>query len=399
MTRETAALHSPPPSAVRPPSAWTAGDLFVEDASNNRVREIAAAGSHLVSAEAGTGVTGFAGDGAAATSAQFNLNAFGGSAALATDPSGDLFIADPGNNRAREVFASGGSSVRPVDEAGDVYTVAGNGSSGDSGDGGPAATAEIVSPTAVTADENGNVYVAEDGRMREMAAATGSQFGQSMTGGDVYTIAGTGAPGSSGDGGPASAAQFGEVSGLSVDSSGDIYVADQSTEELREISSTSPFDINGVAGNRLLSDSGDGAPATTGQVDNPGGTGVDRAGDVFFVDGGNNRVRMVAANTCSANCPFGIDTTRGDLYTVAGDGVSGTTGDNGPATAAELDLLDNDLSPGSEGTAALAIDSDGDVLVTDFGSEVRLVAAADCSVRVPLRPELHGGGRHLRRCG
>ena len=122
--------------------------------------------------------------------------------------------------------------------AGDIYTIAGSatGTTGNTGDGGPAATALLYGPGGIALDSAGNLYIADPGnnRVQEIAAATGAQRGQSMTTGDMYTIAGAGTSGSGGDGGPATAATLDGPGSIAVDPAGDLYFADTATTGSRK---------------------------------------------------------------------------------------------------------------------------------------------------------------------
>ncbi|HVB90590.1 MAG TPA: hypothetical protein VND70_00660, partial [Acidimicrobiales bacterium] len=359
-----------------------AGNLYVADVTNDQVREIGVSGSHTVTAAAGSGSTGFSGDGSAATTAQLNLSgAADEGVAMGVDSHGDLYIADTGNARVREVLATGGLQYGQTMASGDIYTVAGNGT-GDSGDTGPASAAEILGVDGIMSDAGGDVYLFEEGKIREVAGTTGTQWGQSMTAGDIYTMAGNGTPGSAGDGGPALSASFGAVQAMALDVAGDMYVVDQDNQELglRKISNSRSFDINIVTGNQLVSYSGDGGPATSAQLNTPGGTAVDHSGDLFIVDGGNSRIRVKAAADCASSCPFGLAaTTAGDIYTIAGDGMQGSSGDGIPATSAALGLTVGTGIVTAE-SADVAVDPAGNVLFTDGeNNKVRLIAVANCS--------------------
>ena len=126
------------------------------------------------------------------------------------DGAGNLLIADTGNNRVRVVAASTGTFYGQAMTAGDIYTVAGDGTGGFSGDGGPATSAELDYPAGVAVDGAGNLVIADTGnnRVRVVAASTGTFYGQAMTAGDIYTVAGDGTGGFSGDGGPATSAEL-----------------------------------------------------------------------------------------------------------------------------------------------------------------------------------------------
>ena len=157
---------------------------------------------------------------------------------LAFDAAGDLYIADTWDNRIQELAAASGTQWGQSMTAGDMYTVAGSssGQSGTSGDGGPAASALLYAPPGIAVDSSGDLYIGDGGnnRIQEVAAVTGTQWGQSMTTGDMYTISG-GTFGSSGDGGPAAAADLDGPDGITVDSSGDVIFADSGNNRVQEI--------------------------------------------------------------------------------------------------------------------------------------------------------------------
>ena len=126
----------------------------------------------------------------------------------------------------------------------------------------------------------------------------GSQYGQPMSTGDVYTIAGSsaGTPGRSGNGGPATLAYLRAPGGVTTDASGNIYIADTSNQQVRKLTSTSPYNINTIAGNGLsLATAGNGGPAATAALNNPAGEAFDSHGDVYIADFTNNRVQEIAA--------------------------------------------------------------------------------------------------------
>src|SRR4029077_6688673 len=122
---------------------------------------------------------------------------------------GNLVIADTQNFRIRVVAASTGQFYGQLMNAGDIYTVAGDGTQGCSGDGGPATSAELAYPRGVAVDGAGNLVIADtlNNRIRVAAESTGTFYGRPMTAGDIYTVAGDGTEGFSGDGGPATAAE------------------------------------------------------------------------------------------------------------------------------------------------------------------------------------------------
>ena len=194
--------------------------------------------------------------------------------------------------------------------AGDIYTVAGDGTSASSGDGGPA-TAAGLTPGAIAIDGAGNLVIADsypnvdisNNRIRVVAARTGTFYGQPMTAGDIYTVAGTGTAGFSGDGGPATAAELDNPDGVAVDRAGNLVIGDTYNNRVRVVAATSGTfygramtagDIYTVAGNGTGGYAGDGGPAVAAELDSPQGVAVDRAGELVIGDGGNARVRLVS---------------------------------------------------------------------------------------------------------
>ncbi|HUY91114.1 MAG TPA: DUF4214 domain-containing protein [Pirellulales bacterium] len=293
----------------------SAGNLFIADYSNDRVREVNHA-TGIISTVAGNGKFGFSGDGGQATAAELNPSG------VALDSSGDLFIAD-------------GTRVREVDHAtGIITTVAGNGTLGDSGDGGPATAAQIGLPSGVAVDASGNLFIPDlGGRVREVNHATGI----------ITTVAGDGTLGFSGDGGPAAAAELTWPAGVAVDSSGHLFIAGGAEERIREVNLATGV-ITTVAGNGVQGSSGDGGPATAASLLSPSGVAVDSSGNLFIADWGNNRIREV-------NLATGIITT------AAGNGTQGFSGDGGPAGAAELSA-----------PQGVAVDSMGSLFIADTGA-------------------------------
>ena len=155
---------------------------------------------------------------------------------MAVDGAGNVLIADTFNNRIRVVAASTGTYYGRPMTAGDIYTIAGGGASG-LGDGGPATAAQLNTPAGVAVDGAGNLLIADtyDNRIRVVAASTGTYYGQPMTAGDIYTIAGTGTGGFSGDGSPATAAELYTPSGVAVDAAGNLFITDTANNRIREV--------------------------------------------------------------------------------------------------------------------------------------------------------------------
>ena len=213
-------------------------------------------------------------------------------------------IADTGNSRIRVVAASTGTFYGQAMTAGDIYTVAGNGTAGFSGDGGPATSAELDGPHGRGGGRRGQPGDRRHGnnRIRVVAARTGTFYGQAMTAGDIYTVAGNGTGGFSGDGGPATSAELDAPDGVAVDAAGNLLIADTVNKRVRVVAaSTGTFygqamtagDIYTVAGNGTGGFSGDGGPATSAELDAPGGVAVDAAGNLLIADTYNHRIRVV----------------------------------------------------------------------------------------------------------
>jgi sugar lactone lactonase YvrE len=284
----------------------SAGNLYIEDSGNRRIRKVS---NGVITTVAGNGTPGFSGDNGPATSAQLN-----GPEGIAVDSAGNLYIGDSGNYRIRKV--SGGV----------ITTVAGNGTEGYSGDNGPATSAQLRWVRGVAVDSAGNLYIADSGNDRI----------RKVSGGVITTVAGNGTYGYSGDNGPATSARLRSPTGVAVDSAGNLYIADQSNSRIRKISNGV---ITTVAGSGTFGYSGDDGPATSAQLRFPTGVAVDSAGNIFIADSDNMRIRKVS---------------NGVITTVAGNGTFGHSGDNGPATSAQL-------AP----PRGIAVDSAGNVFIAD----------------------------------
>ena len=309
-------------------SADRAGNLFIADQYNHRIRKIAPGG--IISTVAGTGAPGYSGDGGPAVNAQINTPT-----GICADNAGNLYIADVGNQR-----------IRKVDVSGVITTIAGNGSKGYGGDGGPAVNATFYNAVRVTVDLSGNVLVADQSNHR---------IRRITPGGTISTVAGNGAgtPASgafSGDGGPATAASLNNPTAIAVDGNGVIYIADQFNQRIRKV--TTDGLITTIAGNGNAGYSGDGGPALAASLNYPGGIAVDAGGNICFNDDVNFRTRRIAVN--------------GTITTVAGNGVQGFSGDGGAATAASLN-----------GNFGITLDPSGNLYIADStNNRVREVYAA-----------------------
>ena len=342
-----AQLYSP--QGVAPDGA---GNLYIADLGNRRIRKVDAAG--VISTVAGAGTRGYGGDGGAATEAQL------GPRGVALDGAGNLYIADQNNHR-----------IRKVDAAGVISTVAGDGTRGSGGDGGPAVAAQLDLPNGVALDGLGNLYIADTGnhRIRKVDAA-----------GVISTVAGDGevgfgAGGYGGDGGPATAAQLSFPRGVAVDGAGNLYIADSSNNRIRKVDAAGV--ISTVAGSGEVGFGeggygGDGGPAVAAQLDWPIGVAVDGAGNLYIADYLNHRIRKVdAAGVIST---VAGDGTRGYGevgFGEVGFGEGGFGGDGGPAVAAQLNR-----------PAGVALDGAGNLYIADSGNDRirRLTPAAMHSI-------------------
>jgi len=244
------------------------GNLYIGDSYNSRVRKVSPSG--IITTYAGDGFAGYSGDGGAAAAAKL-FNPSG----LAIDKAGNLYIADISNH-----------VVRKVSKSGIITTYAGNGSSGFSGDGGSALSAQMADPSALAIDGTGNLYISDvsNRRIRKVNSS-----------GIITTIAGNGTAGVTGDGGPATAAELYFAIGLSLDVTGNLYIADGNSETIRKIDTSGI--INSVAGDGLGGFGGDGGPATAAMLNVPYNVSADGLGNIYIADGFNNRIRFV--NNCS----------------------------------------------------------------------------------------------------
>jgi sugar lactone lactonase YvrE len=242
------------------------GNLFIADQENMRVRQVRANG--IITTVAGNGIQGYAGDGGQATNAELS-----GPVGVAVDTTGNLFIADGGNDLVREVRTNG-----------IITTVAGNGTAGYSGDGIPATNAEFAYPCDVVVDASGRLFIADFGnnRIREVG-----------TNGIITTVAGNGARGFFGDGGPATEAELSGPIGVAVDATGNLFIADQDNDRIREVGTNGI--ITTVAGNGTSGFSGDGGSATNAELGGIGAVALDTVGNLFIADTYNQRIREVVS--------------------------------------------------------------------------------------------------------
>lgn len=320
-----------------------AGNLYIADRGNHRVRRVTPAG--VIATVAGTGVGGYSGDGGSATSARI-LEPVG----VAIDTAGDLFIC--ASSRIRRVTPAGIIStiagrarfgpdnapalnslldrplglamdaagaiyiadqfnhrVRKVSPAGIISTFAGNGQAASTGDGGQAGSAALNAPSGVFVDPAGNLFISE---------VAGHRIRKVTPAGVISTFAGTGVAGSTGDGGPAASARLSGPRQFAMDSEGNLYISEQTGHRVRRI--TPAGIISTVAGTGVGGFNGDG-PAASAQLNAPAGLAITPSGRLFIADWLNHRIRVLAG---------------GVLSTFAGTGLAGFGGDGGPAANAQL---------------------------------------------------------------
>jgi sugar lactone lactonase YvrE len=367
----------------------SSGNLYIAEYTNDRIRKVDTKG--VITTFAGNGTLGFAGDGSAASGAQF-YNPTG----LAADAGGNLYVADSWNYRVRKITSSG-----------TVSTVAGNGILGYSGDGSTATGAQLSAPTGVVVDGNRNIYIADSNNHRVRKVTPN---------GVITTVAGTGTAGNGGDGGQATAAQLNYPYGVAVDGSGNLYIADSSNNRIRRVGTDGT--ISTVAGNGTPGFAGDGGAATSAQLNLPTGVAVDQSGNLYIADANNQRVRKVsggtittlagngvngyasdgdAANTEPLYAPFGVavdaggivyiaDTgnnrirevlPNGNIYTIAGTGQAAYLGDGGPPanaaivspTGVAVDAVGNIYIAGANASSIRKVSTTGTISTIAGGSQ------------------------------
>ena len=405
----------------------SAGSLYIADQGDASVRKVTPDG--LIATVAGTGKLGYSGDGGPANQAQLSAYLTG----LAFDAAGNLYIVDSGNNRVRMVSAADGTistvvngSMLPgkpetsfgftgiaIDGSGNLYLAdtnyyqifriapdggfsvfAGTGKSGDNGDGGPAIAASFGFPYDILAAGSGALYVSDTlaNRVRKITPD-----------GVISAFAGNGAAAFAGDGGPAVQASLTYPSQLAFDSSGNLYIDDYGNARIRRIGADGVITTVAGSDNSNGFSAGDGGPATQAQFTTPQGVAISSTGDIYISDY-DASVRVVSATDGVVRSLYGtphfagdggpalnalfatpqalagdghgnfylgdgnnfrirkIDAT-GAISTIAGNGVFGNTGDGGPATAASI-----------QQPLAIVADSSGNVYFSS-GATVRRIAA------------------------
>ncbi|PWW01247.1 sugar lactone lactonase YvrE, partial [Paenibacillus cellulosilyticus] len=240
-----------------------AGNLYIADKYNNRIRKVATDGE--ITTIAGTGSSGYFGDGGQAVDAKLSSPS-----GVAVDSAGNIYIADTSNHR-----------IRKVDPSGSISTVAGSDDSGYSGDDVSAVEARLYYPNAVAVDHAGNLYIADtyNNRIRKVDAS-----------GNISTVAGSSSTGGySGDGGQAVDAQLNEPEGIAVDGSGNLYIADTDNNRIRKVIPNGI--IMTITGTGTSGYSGDGGPGKLAEIDGPAGLVISSSGDMYIADKYNYAIR------------------------------------------------------------------------------------------------------------
>jgi uncharacterized protein (TIGR03437 family) len=291
------------------------GNLFIADTGTQRVRQVVPKG--VIVTAAGTGTAALGAEGALAANSSLNFPM-----GVAIDPSGNLLIADTYNHRIRQVTSDGR-----------VRTIAGIGSGGYGADGATPLTVALRGPRGICTDRTGTLYVVDTSNHRVLRIPFG---------GLVQTVAGNGSPGDGGDGGQASMAQLNQPSACKVDSYGNLYIADTLNHRIRKVSANGA--ISTVAGTGAAGFGGDEGPAIAAQLSGPIGVAGDDTGNLYVADTGNHRVRLIT--------PDGV------IHTIAGVGTPGYSGDKGAAASAQLNL-----------PAGLVLDGSGALYIADTGNQ------------------------------
>ena len=292
----------------------SSGTRYIADTFNVRIRTVQSDG--IIRTVVGMGTRGFSGDGAAATSALIS-SPYG----VAVDAAGNIYFSDSLNHMVRKVGTNG-----------TITRIAGTGVQGYGGDGLNAVDALLNLPTGLAVDTAGNVYVADtqNHRIRKIS-----------TDGKIATVLGTGQPNYNGDGGAGSESPVFYPEGVALDSAGNLYVADTFNHRVRKLSTAGV--VTTVAGNGIAAFRGDEAAANAASLNYPRGVFVDASGNILIADSINNRVRMVTEN--------------GVIRTIAGTGLFGDSGDDGPAAQAKFRYPRAVISNGAGGYLVLDTDN------------------------------------------
>lgn len=331
------------------------GALYVADTANHRIRRIALDG--IITTVAGIGTAGFAGDGAPADKAQLSSPA-----GVVVGVDGSVFIADSGNHRVRRVATDGR-----------IETVAGDGTPGYGGDDGPASSARLNRPARVALGPDGSLYIAdaENCRVRRVAAD-----------GTIETVAGNGTCGYGGDGGNATDAQVSRVEGIAVAIDGSLWIPDLANHRIRRVGPEGV--IRSLAGTGVAGYGGEGGPGSAASFNEPSGLALGSEAEVLIADRLNHAVRRLGPDAV--------------VTTLAGNGLPGNEGQNGPASFASM-ASPRGLIAGQEGGLNLSESATGSYRVLDVRSPMPGWSAG--TALIPSDDgaeayELDNRGRHQR---
>ncbi|MFZ3265841.1 MAG: hypothetical protein WA172_17675 [Terriglobales bacterium] len=354
------------------------GNIFIADFGNSVIREfVPSTGNVQTVAGNFTAGPGYSGDGPA-TQVQLDLPA-----GVFVDAAGNIFISDTFNNLVRVV----NPSTQPVIIAtvtippGYIGTVAGKqydsmeGSACNLSANGTAISEYLCDPIGVFVDSSDNIFVADyyNFAIREISS-----------GGSISTVAGTLPTASTpltdcstylatgcGNGGPATSAMLNNPSGVLLDSSGDIFIADTDDFVVREVTASNS-NIQAFAGNGFQAFSGDGGSPTNAELNGPGGVFVDASGNVYIADTDNSVIRFINNGSSLYTVPGTTTVIQpGDIGTVAGNGVPGYSGDTHLATSAQLNF-----------PQGVFVDSAGNIFIADSANNViRKVVASSGNIQ------------------
>ena len=310
------------------------GNLYIADVANNRIRRIDGI-SKIITTIAGNDSAGYNSDGIVATASElfFPTDVF-------LDTAQNIYIADALNNRVRKISATTGI----------ISTIAGTGVAGYSGDNGPAINAELHEPSGVCVDKFGNVYIADylNNVIRKITVGTNV----------ITTVAGNDTVGYLGDMSLAIHAEFSGPVKVLTDGFANLYVSDQWNSAIRKVDISTGI-ITTIAGDGTAGYIGNGGPATNAELDRPGGMYFDKENNLYFAEFGNAVIRRIEFSTQI-------------ISTVAGDATLGYSGDGGPATNAQI-------IPGG-----VCFDNEGSLLIADYDNHT--IRKVYSTAGVPLAP-------------
>ncbi|HAS46089.1 MAG TPA: hypothetical protein DCS93_36750 [Microscillaceae bacterium] len=305
------------------------GNLYIADTENHRVRKLDIA-TNIVSTIAGKmGIRGFSGDGESAINALLNYPSD-----VVVDGIGNIYISDSGNQRIRKIEASSGN----------IITIAGTGKAGFSGDYRKATLAKLNYPSGIAIDKSNNIYVADrcNHRIRKILSSTN----------EIYTIAGLGTPGFSGDGGMAIACKMQFPSDVIVDTLGALYIADRNNHRVRKINPNSQI-ITTIVGNGFYGFAGDKEAAYLAKISYVENISIDQKGNIYIADQGNLRIRRVNVNSKI-------------IETIAGTGNYSFTGNSD--LAIDVDLVN---------PTGITTDKQGNIYITDGQRFIKKITVSD----------------------